>query len=413
MTLSAEQRAALGEAVGADGFEEHAPLELEGAQLEATLRPCDGAALARVLALLARFDLPALVRGGGSRMSLGNPASAARVLLETGALAGVDEFDAGEGVCHAGAGTRLEDLRAKVRAGGWELPLDPPGRSATLGGVLAAAAVGPRALGFGTPRDLVLGLEVVLGSGERTRCGGRVVKNVTGYDLNKLHTGALGSLGVIEAAWLRLRPMPARVTVLEARPAQLEAGCAAGLAAARRISTRAVALRDCEPGSAEAPRLVVELAGDEPSVARDAEWLRRALGAEETGVEALDEARALQSAPGLRIRLHCLASHMETALASLREEGTTLLAYPGLGLLYAVTRPAPDDAAATQRRFERAAEAARTAGGHAVLEQAPIDARRGFDVFGGAEALLPLHRSLKSRFDPAGILNPGRFLGQL
>ena len=409
MTLSAEQSEALGEA----GLEVHAPLELEGARLEATLRPRDGAEMARVLALLARFGLPALLRGGGSRLSLGNPAPAARVLLETGALAGVDEFDAGEGVCHAGAGTRLEDLRAKVRAGGWELPLDAPGPGSTLGGVLAAAAGGPRALGFGIPRDLVLGLEVVLGSGERTRCGGRVVKNVTGYDLNKLHTGALGSLGVIEAAWLRLRPLPERVALLEARPAQLDGACALGLAAARRISARAVALWAPEPGAAGGPRLVVELAGDEPSVARDEAWLRQELGAEETGAESLDAARALQTATGLRFRIHCLASRMETALLALREAGATLLAYPGLGLLYALTRPAPDDPAATQRSLQRAVELARAAGGSVVLEQAPVDARRGLDVFGGSEKLLPLHRALKSRFDPAGILNPGRFLGHL
>ena len=413
MTISAQQREALGEAVGEAGLEEHAPLELEGARLEATARPRDGAALARLLVALARFGLPALLRGGGSRLWLGNLAPAARVLLETGALAGVDEFDAGEGVCHAGAGTRLEDLRAKVRAGGWELPLDPPGRGATLGGVLAAAAHGPRALGFGKARDLVLGLEVVLGSGERTRCGGRVVKNVTGYDLNKLHTGALGSLGVIEAAWLRLRPLPERVVLFEARPARLEGAAALGLAAARRVSARAVALMAPEPGASGAPRLVVELAGDEPSVARDAGWLRDELAAEETGAEALDEARALQAAPGLRFRIGCLASRMEAALAALRQQGETLLAYPGLGLIYSVTRQAPSDPAATRRHAKRAAEVARAAGGSVVLEQAPVEARRGLDVFGGAEALLPLHRSLKSRFDPAGILNPGRFMGHL
>jgi glycolate oxidase FAD binding subunit len=104
---------------------------------------------------------------------------------------------------------------------------------------------------------------------------------------------------------------------------------------------------------------------------------------------------------------------MESALAALREDGATLLAYPGLGLIYSVTRQAPGDPAATGRQAQRAAEVARAAGGSVVLEQAPVDARRELDVFGGAEALLPLHRSLKSRFDPAGILNPGRFMGHL
>ena len=102
----------------------------------------------------------------------------------------------------------LRDVREALAASGWELSLDPPGRDSTVGGCLAAASVGPRALGLGLPRDQVLGLTVSLASGERVRCGGRVVKNVTGYDLNKLYTGSFGSLGVIESAWLRLRAAP-------------------------------------------------------------------------------------------------------------------------------------------------------------------------------------------------------------
>ena len=100
-------------------------------------------------------------------------------------------------------------------------------------------------------------------------------------------------------------------------------------------------------------------------------------------------------------------------LATLRDEGATLLAYPGLGLLYALVPEASNDAAVAQRLARRAAEVARAAGGSAVLEQASVDARSGLDVFGNDAGLLPLHRALKSRFDPAGVLNPGRFLGRL
>ncbi|MDX1648862.1 MAG: FAD-binding protein, partial [Myxococcota bacterium] len=147
------------------------------------LRPADGGTLATALRVLAEHRLPALVRGGGTKTPPGAGVGA-RVVLDTGALGGVRELDVDEGVAQVGAGLPLAELAAALEGSGWEAPLDPPGEAGTVGGALAAAAVGPR---FGHPRDVVLGLDVALATGERTRCGGRVVKNVTGYDLAKLH----------------------------------------------------------------------------------------------------------------------------------------------------------------------------------------------------------------------------------
>jgi len=217
------------------------------------MRPASGAE--------GRTGVSALVRGCGGHLGFGNPPRSADVFVCVERLTGVDEFDAADGVCHAAAGTTLAEVRETVAARGWELPLDPPGERTSVGGTLAAAAVGPRALGFGLPRDGVLGLEVVLANGERTRCGGRVVKNVSGYDLGKLYTGSLGTLGVIEGAWLRLRPRPATTRMLEMGFAQLAEACAAGLAAARRDSARAVALASAAPPDGEGFGLVLEFAG--------------------------------------------------------------------------------------------------------------------------------------------------------
>ena len=114
------------------------------------------------------------------------------------AFSGVDELDASEGVCHAGAATPLAELRARVRDAGWELPLDDAAAAARSAGA-RDGVVAPRALGFGRPRDIVLGCEGCSPTALATRCGGRVVKNVTGYDMAKLYTGSLGSIGVITA----------------------------------------------------------------------------------------------------------------------------------------------------------------------------------------------------------------------
>jgi glycolate oxidase FAD binding subunit len=422
VSLAPGTRARLLEALGDDGVEEAGPLDVDGARPSTALRPGDGEALGRALSVLSGAGAAVLVRGGGTRLGLGNPPRPVDAVLCTERLAGMDEFDPGEGVCHLGAGTRLADARRALREGAWELPLDAPGEGATLGGVIAAGALGPRAQGFGLPRDVVLGLEVALASGARTRCGGRVVKNVTGYDLARLYAGSLGTLGVIEAAWLRLRPRPGCVRLLEARLPRAGVG-EAGLAAARRPTTRASAVLcdggDVSPAGGDGRRasLVVELAGDAPAVDRDAAWLARELGAGDAEAGALDRMRALQgSLPGeggLRFRVSALPSRLDAVLSLLSRSRVALLAYPGLGLVFAGFPLEGEDTTSAAAAFDASAAAARASGGSAVCEQAPGWAKRGRDVFGEAGELLPLTQELKRRFDPKGVLNPGRFLGHL
>jgi len=188
---------------------------LEGQRIEAATpslraRPADGEQLAELLTILGETGTPALLRGGGSQLGLGHPVPSARVLLEATGLRAEPVVDPEDGVAYLPAGATLFELRERVLKDGegrWEVPLDPCDAASTLGGALATAAPGPRS---GSPRDAVLGLDVTLATGERTRCGGRVVKNVTGYDLAKLYLGSLGGFAVIEAAWLRLRPVPER-----------------------------------------------------------------------------------------------------------------------------------------------------------------------------------------------------------
>jgi FAD/FMN-containing dehydrogenase len=232
--LSSADLGALHKTQRSDDAIERVSQEVDGAKLEIAIEPRDDQSLARSVATLAERGIGAIVRGGGTRIGFGNPPRGARVLLSTRRLAGVVEVDADEGVVRALAGTPLGEVRDEVLAAGWLLPFDAPGTHTTLGGVLATAAIGPRHLGFGRPRDLVLGLDVVLGDGARTRCGGRVVKNVTGYDLMKLQIGAHGAFGVIRAAWLRLRPLPESERTLSAVIGSDAASIARAVAAARR-----------------------------------------------------------------------------------------------------------------------------------------------------------------------------------
>jgi glycolate oxidase FAD binding subunit len=401
--------------LGAGALERHEPLEVDAVPVCATLCPEDGAGLARGLGAIARCGAAALPRGGGTHLDLGNLPVRADLLLSTRRLCDVDEFEPAEGVCHARAGTPLRALREAVSAEGWELPLDVPDADATLGGAIASAAVGPRTQAYGLPRDIVLGLEVVLATGARTRCGGRVVKFFNDTATTEIYTGSLGSLGVIEGAWLRLRPAPECARVLEAPPAPIDVACARGLDAARRSAVRACALSTA--GDA-ALRCTVELAGDALSVERDAAYLADALAAETAPDAALDAVLHLQRDPpgprGLRFRLAALPDRLAACAAHLAAAGGRLLIYPGLNLLY-VTFALEDgaDRAGADRLFHLVAELARASAGELVCEAAPPAAKRERDVFGTDPAALPLLRALKAHFDPDGVLSPGRFAGRL
>jgi glycolate oxidase FAD binding subunit len=369
---------------------------------------------------------------------VGNHARGVGVQIATTALCGILEFDAADGVIRVAAGTRLSEVEAEVGAAGWELAIDPPGPESTVGGALACAAEGPRRTAYGRPRQLVLGLDTVLATGERTRCGGRVVKNVTGYDLAKLHVGAYGTLGVIESAWLRLRPRPQETAVRVAMLPDTESGHRLALELARRPSARVAALL-C-PALARrsgvlssftrdsGQLLVCELGGDAAVCREDARWLDGRAATEVAGGEAIDALRALQGgAPpsGLRARLHVVPSSLAPCSRALRAAGASLLAHPEPGVVYAYFAAPADERAgaadgdrpaggaapwltAALSALERARD---RAGGTLVLEEIPDAARPGRDVFGDAADMLPVMRALKDRFDPGGVLNPGRFVG--
>lgn len=399
---------ALREALGSAAVEVSEPLPILGVTPSVTLRPADGEALAAAVRTLCEQRMAALVRGSGSRLAVGNLPTRADAILETTAMDAPVRIEAEEGVAYAAAGVPVWKLQQCARAEGWELPLDPPGASASVGGALAQAAIGPRSPQV---RDVVLGLHLVLGDGSRAKCGGRVVKNVTGYDLAKLHVGAHGSLGVIEGAWLRLQPLPeSRVGMELTLPPGPEAWQRA-LAVARRPTVRVAGWVDAallEAGLA-GQRLIVELAGDAAAVEDDRKALASLQGEEVRDTARVDALRALQGSAGpIRIRITGRARGLGEARAMLASDNTNVFAYPAKGLIWGIFSDSdPARAVAVARRAARLAE------GHLLLEEAPLRARGAVDAFDVPPPLLSLHRALKARFDPQGVLNPGRFGGHL
>ncbi|MEU7910814.1 FAD-binding oxidoreductase [Microbispora bryophytorum] len=177
--------------------------------------------IAAVMRVCAAHDLAAVATGGGTKLHWGAPPDRCDVLVDLCCMNRPPEHAAGDLVVRAQAGVTMEALARALAEGGQELALDVPVPGTTVGGLLATGIAGPRRFRHGTARDLLIGVTVVLADGTIAKSGGKVVKNVAGYDLGKLFTGSYGTLGIIADATFRLHPLPAArawVTATVERP---------------------------------------------------------------------------------------------------------------------------------------------------------------------------------------------------
>lgn len=361
--------------------------------------------------------------GGGTELGLGYLPPRVDLLVRTTSLNRIVEYAPSDMTVTVEAGLTLAALQERLAPEGQRLALDPPlPAQATLGGLLATNAFGPRRARFGSLRDLIVGVSLIRADGARVRGGGKVVKNVAGFDLPKLMAGALGTLGMIATATFRLHPLPEASRLLRV------AGCdAAGLRALRKsviaahlepaalVGVRVAGHYDLyalfegfEAGAAEqAARfaLLAELAGTAAKPLESAEPLA-----------ALDrEARVYGS---VRLRLAVPPASLDAldrvALVPLEAAfaDAKAVVYPSLGIAF--LSGSPVDSPAAVAAIEQARAALESLGGNLVVTEASDDAAvRQVDPFGTLPGSFALMRGLKARFDPEHRLNGGRFLGGL
>jgi len=391
-------------------------IEVPGASVERVHRPAEVSELSSLLAERYARSEGVLVCGGRTRLDFANRARRLSAALSLDALSGVDVFEPDEGVVHARAGTPIRALQAVVAAEGWELPLDPPGAATTVGGAIASASMGPRSQAFGRVADAVLGLELVGADGTVSKCGGRVVKNVTGYDMAKLYTGSFGSLAVVTGAWLRLRPQPACRETLVGRIGRDRESFERIRELAWTSSVRACVWSEA-PGAAEA-EILVELSSSEAGLRHDRELLARACDFESAAPDAIDRLRDARthaaSGEPIGIRARVVATRLDELRRIFLEAGFAVSIDPGLGIVTARGggRESAGDRVCRADRASllRLREQAIACGGHASFEWLPAMGYEALDVFGEAPGTRSLVAALKERFDPRQILNPGRFV---
>jgi len=402
-----------------------------------TFRPENEAQVAEAVAWAAAEETPLEVLGRGSKRGLGRPVQSGHG-LDLSALSGITLYEPEELVLSAGAATPLAEIEAAIADRNQQLAFEPgdlapfygqPAGSGTIGGVLACNLAGPRRIKAGAARDHFLGFRAVSGRGEAFKAGGRVVKNVTGYDLCKLMTGSYGTLAALTEVTVKVLPAAEKtrtVLLLDLPATQAVGAMTRALQSSHEVSGAAHLPADLAAESAVSyvrqagvSVTAIRVEGPGPSVEHRALALRQELG----DLAATEELHSANSATLWRelrnLAPFCTgadeivwrlsvppatgATVIDRIVAGLHARyfmdwggGLIWLALPAAGI--------PDDAAAAEIRA-----AVAESGGHATLMRGPEALRNALPVFQPQSAgLAALTRKVKESFDPRGILNPGR-----
>ncbi|GAA3445214.1 FAD-binding oxidoreductase [Planomonospora venezuelensis] len=417
--------------------------------------PASTEEVAALMRVSAGYDLAVVPVGGGTKQAWGDPPQRCDLVVGTSSLVlgggSAVEHSCGDLVARVSAGLPFDVLQSALAASGQELALDGPVPGGTVGGMLATAAAGPRRLRYGTARDLLIGITVVLADGTVARSGGKVVKNVAGYDLGKLFTGSYGTLGIITEAVFRLHPVPpARRWVTTALPAPAAAGeSATGFPVGPGALATALAASQAEPSAVEldwlapsgAPALSVLVegtaAGDRAETVRGLVGSGRATGVRAEAVrdlagggdgpapggrvEAVPETAVTRQAPGwwgappgeVLLELRIPPSGVDRALSAVAGRGLPARVRGSLAsAVLQIALPGEVGAAAFAAFVSGVRADVAPLGGRLTVLAAPAELARLAGRWGPVAAL-PLMRRVKERFDPGRRMSPGRMAGGL
>jgi len=365
-----------------------------------------------------------VVRGAGTKLHWGRVPTSLGLVIDMTRFDRVLEHAAGDLVVRAQAGVRLSALQRTLATAGQRLALDPP-YDGTLGGLVAANASGPRRLRFGTCRDVLIGITVVLADGTVAKAGGKVVKNVAGYDLGKLFTGSFGTLGVIVETIFRLHPLPADRSLVVAEPDAMSDAVQSVMHSPLVPSAMELAWSDSDGVASGFSRtgvnrsLAILFEGVTAGVTSQAQQAAALLapcgpvtiahGADVDSAWAPYAGDPFEHATvGLKLSVvpTALASACATLfdLARQRSIPISIRAHAASGIIHVALGDADPDAYA--HVVERARRTA-----PAVLLTAPAAIKRTVDVWGDTGDAAALMRRVKTEFDPKNVLAPGRFVG--
>jgi glycolate oxidase FAD binding subunit len=379
-----------------------------------TEKPTSGGEAGQVMRAVADEAGTVRAAGGRTKIAWGPPVGEPDVEISTERLDRVLEHNPADLTAVVQSGVRLADAQAVFSREGQMLALDPPlgaGEAATLGGVVATADSGPLHHRYGTPRDLLLGITVALSDGTVARAGGKVIKNVAGYDLAKLFAGSFGTLGVVVDVAVRLHPKATRyVTAAGSTEDSHALQRAASLLAHAPLEIESLdvawergggSVLARFGGAAPEPR-----AADAVDVIRDA-GLDASVVADDEPLWELQR-RGQRSGEGAVLRVSALPADLHKVLDAADRAGASVVGRAGLGVSWLSIPPrATGEVVGAIEDLRRVLHPA-----VCVVLDAPRQVREEVDVWGVMDGpALELMRRVKTRFDPAGVCNRGLFVG--
>ncbi len=389
-----------------------------GAQPRLVLEPANEQQLAAVLRLANDASLAVIPRGCGTKLTWGNPPARVDVILSTARLNKIIEHVWADLTVSVEAGCTIQKLQAALAQHGQRLALDPlwP-EQATVGGVLSTNDSGSLRLRFGPLRDLIIGVTIALPDGTLASSGGKVVKNVAGYDLPKLVTGAFGTLGVITRAVFRVHPLPRNTRTLSISAGTLEKMQQVILA----VQDSQLAHTALQARIAEAAEPVVDVLfeGTEAGIAAQEAQLReivRPTPVLDTPCSVWNASQELwnpaDSAAAAMAKIAALPASIARTVESVQRMAGARKTYwklamqaTGIGWLRLEGAPENLHAVLSDLRFELEASGGSLIAFHQPAGMSPLDA------WGKPGDALPLMRAVKNQLDPKNTLNPGRFVG--
>ena len=368
-----------------------------------TLRPGTNDELAAIITAAGRAGEAVVLWGGGTRIGVGDPPGRYDIAVDLTGLAGIVEHSAADLVCTVRAGTTLAELASVLGASGQRWPVEAPHpERATVGGTIASAAAGPSRLRYQHPRDWIIGCTAVLGDGTITRAGGRVVKNATGYDLTRLYSGSYGTLVALAEVTLKLMALPERTATLRATAVDLRD--ALRIASELRATHLPLDALAVVTGGAAArlgdgrTSVFIRVAGPEAAVERLTSAVRERSGAVHFDARVWDDITSLPAHSDRVARAGWPAGHDLPFGLDL----ANAVIYPGSGIAFVLS-------ALDVETFGRMRASLEAADGALVIERADADFKRAVGgAWGRPRVPLAIARALKDRFDPHGVLAPGR-----
>jgi len=391
---------------------------VDGMQPSGVIAPGTAQEVAEVLRYCNSAGLAIIPRGGGTKLWLGNRPQKADFILSTERLNRVIEHAWGDMTVTVEAGCTIDNLQRTLKEHGQQLAADPMrSDGATVGGLLATAESGTLRIRYGAIRDLVLGLEMALPDGNLIKAGGKVVKNVAGYDLTKLTIGSLGTLGVITRAVFRLHPVPAATaTYSTLLPSASEASKLVLAILDSYLVYTGVQIR---AQRADQVALDIRFEGIPESLddqyaklgqvagahkferAGDVWTARQKLYADANG-SVISKCSVLPAQIGLLCDavFRCTGSAVKATLVA-QATGVAEVRLDAAGV-----QPLTGALNALREEVDRLE-------GTLIVEQCPVSMKQELDVWGTLKDALPLMQQIKEKFDPARTLNPGRFVGAI